>query len=309
MHRRMFLQSGLVAAAALTGTSLPVLSAVAHASPCRPSPSSWNNDAITSCWIGHSTILLNIHGTIIITDPVLFDTVGVTLAGRTIGINRLSAPALQRHEIPRPDLVLLSHAHMDHTDIASLEYITSTYPDAVHCVCAYNTKDIVAELPWKSCRELDWWDSVAVGGVTITAVEVLHNGWRYPWERDRREGFTRTGRSYNGYLMTSKTTSLLFAGDTAFTESFRELRGVPIHTAFMPIGAYDGFADNHCTPEQAIAMATSLDVQAIAPMHCQTFRQSAEPMNEPMQRFLQELRRGERSTAWSAIGETIVSRA
>ncbi|MFM8437655.1 MAG: MBL fold metallo-hydrolase [Candidatus Kapaibacterium sp.] len=308
MHRRAFLQSGLFAAAAVTCSSVPLLASATTGRPARPAPSTWNNDAVTSCWIGHSTILINMHGTVILTDPVLFDTVGVTLAGNTIGIRRLCAPALPLEDIPKPDLVLLSHAHMDHTDLATLEFITATYPGEVRCICARNTKDIVADLSWKSCRELDWWDSASVGDVSVTAVEVLHNGWRYPWERDRREGFIRTGRSYNGYVLRSRESSLLFAGDTAYTESLRELRGITIDTAFMPIGAYDGFLDNHCTPEQAVAMAAALDVRCIAPMHCQTFKQSAEPMREPMQRFLRELRRHERSSAWSDIGETIVAR-
>ena len=244
-------------------------------------------------------------GTIIITDPVLFNSVGVSLLGNTIGIDRLTAPALRCQDIPKPDLVVLSHAHMDHTDLASLEYLTSTYPESIACVCARNTKDIVDDLPWKWCRELDWWDTLSLGTTSISAVEVLHNGWRYPWERDRREGYTRTGRSYNGYMIQSNNVSIFFAGDTALTESWSELRGIHVSTAFMPIGAYEGFLDNHCTPEQAVHMATMIEARTIAPMHCHTFKQSAEPFHEPMQRFLRAMNGRESTLAWNGIGQTL----
>src|SRR5438874_11420612 len=81
-----------------------------------PSPHSWDPNAITATWLGHSTVLLNFYGLTILTDPVLCKRVGADTPLGTIGAKRLVAPALKAHELPPIDLVLLSHAHMDHLD-------------------------------------------------------------------------------------------------------------------------------------------------------------------------------------------------
>ena len=73
-----------------------------------------------SAWIGHATVLINFLGVKILTDPVLFPRIGIRLPGFTIGPKRLTAPALQFHELPPIDLILLSHAHFDHFDLRTL---------------------------------------------------------------------------------------------------------------------------------------------------------------------------------------------
>lgn len=269
----------------------------------QPKPELWSADSITSTWIGHSTVLLNVFGTTIITDPVLFDDVGITFMGKTIGHRRLTRPALSPHQVPKPDIILLSHAHMDHTDLKSLEYLTELYPNQIQVICAKNTKDIISELAWGNVRELDWWDSISFGDITISAIEVLHNGARYPWEKDRRDGAKVSGRSYNGYVISSQGESVFFGGDTAYTESLGELKNLSINTAFMPIGAYQGYLNNHCTPEEVLRMANLMQCGAIAPIHCMTFNQSDEPFDEPIRRFLHSAEICDVLPVWKLIGE------
>src|SRR3972149_10629825 len=80
----------------------------------KPSPELWHDDEITLAWIGHSTVLINFYGVKILTDPVLYERIGLYFLGMTFGPQRYSAPALELDAIPKPDLILLSHAHMDH---------------------------------------------------------------------------------------------------------------------------------------------------------------------------------------------------
>jgi len=90
-------------------------------SPVRPAPRSWSDGGITVSWIGHSTFLINLEGTTILTDPVFSDKIGVSLLGlKTIGLQRFVPPALTITDLPPLDLILVSHAHMDHYDIPSL---------------------------------------------------------------------------------------------------------------------------------------------------------------------------------------------
>src|SRR6266849_6077288 len=84
--------------------------------PTRPHPKEWPNNRLTAAWIGHSTVLLNFFGITILTDPVLFPRIGIRLPFLTIGPKRLTRPAMEFHELPPIDLVLLSHAHFDHID-------------------------------------------------------------------------------------------------------------------------------------------------------------------------------------------------
>ena len=91
------------------------------AAALKPEPSKWDDAQVTLAWIGHSTVLINFFGVTILTDPVLSSRIGIRLPGFTIGPKRLTAPALPFNELPKVDLVLLSHAHFDHLDLRTLQ--------------------------------------------------------------------------------------------------------------------------------------------------------------------------------------------
>jgi L-ascorbate metabolism protein UlaG (beta-lactamase superfamily) len=187
--------------------------------------------------------------------------------------------------IPKPDIILLSHAHFDHTDLPTLRQFAAAYPDSITVVCAKNTRDVVDALPWKAVHELDWDEELWLGNVKLRGLEVIHNGWRYPWERDRANGYTESGRSYNAYFIEKNGKKLVFGGDTAFTERFEDLRNEGIDIAMMPIGAYQDYETLHCTPEQALQMAVAMNAEHCIPIHFGTFQQSNEEPNEPFQRL------------------------
>lgn len=236
--------------------------------------------------LGHSSVLINLFGTIILTDPVLSDRVGIELFGKTIGIDRYTSPILDVWDIPQPDIILLSHAHFDHTDLPTLRRFAAAYPDSITVVCAKNTRDVIDNLAWKRVHELDWDEELSLGITKIRGLEVVHNGWRCPWERDRANGYTSSGRSYNAYFIEQSGIKLVFGGDTAFTATFERLRSDGVNVAMMPIGAYQGYESLHCTPEQALQMATAMNAEYIVPMHFGTFYQSNEEPHEPLERLL-----------------------
>ena len=235
-------------------------------------------------WIGHSTVLIDIGGTTILTDPVMFNRVGLYFLGNTIGITRYTKPAIEINNLPRIDIVLLSHAHIDHMDLETLNWLTKHSPNKIQCITAKNTADIINDLQWKSLTELDWNDSIRINDITITGKQVLHNGWRLPGEKCRRDGYTKTGRSYNGYTIEKNGLKVAFGGDTAYTTDFKYFGNTDV--AIMPIGAYQGYSDNHCTPEEAIQMTKIIKAPVILPIHFGTFKQSVEPVYEPLQRLL-----------------------
>lgn len=268
----------------------------------KPQPTSWNNDTLTAAWIGHATVLINFYGTTIITDPVLSERIGLNVANLfTIGPKRLIHPALTYDELPPIDLILLSHAHMDHLDTPTLRKFKRSTP----MVIAQNTYDLIEDFGFESVYELDWGRWTQVGDVRIEALEVKHFGWRYPWEKDRSRGYWN-GRSFNAYLLSKNDKHIVFGGDTAYHEYFKAIgqRNLDIELALMPIGAYDPWIHNHCNPEQALEMTRHMNARYLLPIHWNTFIQSEEPSGEPIARLLSAASAEPEKIALTDIGQT-----
>jgi L-ascorbate metabolism protein UlaG (beta-lactamase superfamily) len=264
----------------------------------KPEPSKWNDAQVTAAWIGHATVLINFFGIKILTDPVFFPRIGIRLPGFTIGPKRLTAPALEFHELPKIDIVLLSHAHFDHFDLRTLH----RFDENTSVITAPNTGDLLRWTRLRDVTELCWDErkslKTASGDIAISAFQVKHWGARK--QRD-------THRGYNGYHLERNGRRILFAGDTALTDTFADLRKYgPIDLAIMSIAAYNPWIWNHCTPEQAIEMGDAAGGQFIMPVHHQTFRLSFEPLREPIERFEAALKQTPERIAIREIGETFV---
>ena len=267
--------------------------------PFRPNPEQWSSEQVTLAWLGHATVLLNFYGVWILTDPALFSRIGVDLRLGTVGPKRLVAPALRVNELPSLDLVLLSHAHMDHLDLRTLRKVLRR---PVPVVAARDTGDLVVEAGGRRITELGWGDHVTVragaGELRIEAFEVKHWGQRWPNDRPR---------GYNGYVLRREGMALIFGGDTAYTELFGRLRsGGPYAAAIMPIAAYRPWIWNHCTPEEAVRMADAAGARFFVPMHHETFILSDEPVEEPRQRLEAALAAEPDRLALRRAGETFV---
>lgn len=266
--------------------------------PVRPTPDQWSDNKITLCWLGHSTVLLNFYGVRVLTDPALDDRVGLSLGLGMAGPKRYIAPALRAKELPPIDLVLLSHAHRDHLDLPTL----SRLPANAAVVTAKDTRDVFTGTRFKQCTELAWGQTTTFcntkGELQLEAIEVKHWGARWP---------SNLERGYNGYVLRREGKAVLFGGDTALTPAFAEHRSRgPFIAAIMPIGAYNPWIWNHCTPEQAVEMANAARADCILPVHHQTFRLSDEPMQEPIERLEAALPHERERIGWRRVGDTVV---
>ncbi|MCC7349514.1 MAG: MBL fold metallo-hydrolase [Phycisphaerales bacterium] len=239
--------------------------------PRRPDLSRWNHHDLAAVWIGHATVLLRIGQMTILTDPVMANRVGVGLGLVTGGPRRLVAPALDVRELPPLDLILISHAHFDHLDRPTLARL----PKNAAVITAPGTMDLIRDLGFRRIIELQWGQSRQLGPLRITARQVIHWGARTFFDRHR---------GYNAYLIETDHRRVLYGGDSAYHDRYRDLGEVDL--GIVGIGAYDPYIAAHATPEQAWEMINHARAAHVLPMHHSTFRLSHEPINEPMERLL-----------------------
>jgi L-ascorbate metabolism protein UlaG (beta-lactamase superfamily) len=264
----------------------------------RPQPNEWRDDRLTAAWLGHSTVLINLFGVTILTDPVLLRRIGIPLPFTAIGPKRLTRPALKICELPAIDLMLLSHAHFDHLDWRTLR----RFGGRSQVVTAPHTADLLGWTSLRKITELRWGESREIqapaGSLLVRAFPVKHWGARLRTDHHR---------GYNGYVLERQGRRVIFAGDTALTNSFASLHDDRSYDlAIMGIGAYQPWIRSHCNPEEAVAMANAAGAQFIMPVHHQTFRLSYEPFREPIERFTTALADEPERIALREIGQTFV---
>jgi len=251
------------------------------------SPATFSAGHLTAAWLGHATVLIDLLGVTVLTDPVLEPRVGVGRGRLKLGPRRLVEPALRPDELPPTDLVLLSHSHMDHTDLGTLARLDRRTPVVVH----RGNRDLVRR--FRNVTELDWAARADVGGIRIEATPARHWGARM---------LTDAHRGYGGYLLERDGVSVLFAGDTAYTDQLTPLgRERRIDLAILPIGAYDPWIANHASPEEAWRMFRALGATYLLPIHHSTFRLSREPTAEPLERLLEAAG----SDAWRVVARSV----
>lgn len=240
-----------------------------------PAPHQWRRDQTTIAWLGHATLLINLHGKTILTDPVFSSSVGIHLPfGMNLGPRRLIQCALEPDELPPLDLIVQSHAHMDHLDVRSWRQLRR----GPAVVMATRNQRYIRRFGFAPVTELHWGQSIHAADVTVSAMEVRHWGERYPWSR---------GLGYNAYLLERHGMTILFGGDTAYTDLLRRAcSGRKIHVAVLPIGGYRPYIRMHASPEQTWQMFCELGADYLVPIHHQTFILSHEPPEEPLKRLL-----------------------
>lgn len=242
---------------------------------------------VTRLW--HSTVLIELPYLTILTDPVLFSRIGIKLWGLpTMGIKRYTPPSLTVDQLPSIDVILLSHAHMDHLDVQTLRAITRKQPYQITCITAMNTQRWVKKFQWKEIYELDRNQELEILWVRISAGETRHWWARYPWNADRSQE-ALDGAGHNSYMIefqqNNEKKEIVFWWDSAYTHAFKKRSTENVDIAIMPIGAYDPFRFQHCTPEESLKMAKDMNSKIFIPIHWNTFMLSKEKRTAPIERL------------------------
>lgn len=245
------------------------------AQPNKPSPQSWPNDRLTMTNLGHASLLMNYFGVRVLTDPSLFTRVGLAFDSVfTVGPKRMSPPPLAPADLQDVQLILITHAHMDHLDLPSLK----TLPRSATVVACEGCARLIEPLGFSDVRELRWGERTEFSGLTVTAMGAKHWGKRWP----------PFGSDYgfDSFVLEKDGHRMLLACDSAFTDLFAALADDPPEVAAFSISAYDPWIWNHANPEQVWSMFEQTGARYLVPIHWGTFRLGKEPMDEPMSRLV-----------------------
>jgi L-ascorbate metabolism protein UlaG (beta-lactamase superfamily) len=242
-----------------------------------------NRGAATVTWVGHSTLLLQLDGVNILTDPQWSPRASpFSFAGP----RRVSPPGLPFENLPPIHVVLISHDHYDHLDVATVKRLAAEHRPKF--LVPLGLKAWFANIGITDVDELDWWDHRALRELTFTCAPAQHFSGRTLWDRNRR--------LWSGWVVAGRAKRLYFAGDTAYFAGFKEIgaRLGPFDLAAIPIGAYVPatiMRASHTSPEEALQAFADVRGQHLVPIHWGTFDLAEEALEEPPQRLAAEARR------------------
>lgn len=232
----------------------------------------------TITWIGHSTFFIQKEGLNILTDPVWANRMGFS--------KRLTAPGLPLGEMPNIDVVLISHGHYDHLHINTLKRIKGN----PLFIIPEGLGNLFKRHRMTNYLELAWYEQHTIGELQIHFVPAKHWTRRMLWDTNSSH--------WGGYVLqtASDDNSIYFAGDSGYFRGFKEIgERFTIHTALMPIGAYEPewfMHPSHVTPEEAIQAFRDVGAKVFIPMHYGAFMLADDTPREALDRL---------EEAWSRI--------
>ncbi|WP_205521393.1 MBL fold metallo-hydrolase [Phaeobacter sp. LSS9] len=255
------------------------------------------NPSVT--WLGHSAFIIRLGGKIILTDPFLGETAGP--AG--FGPKRFVAAPITGAELPKADVLLVSHNHYDHLDAPTIE--AYPYKADIHVIVPLGLGAFFTSRGYSKVIEQDWWESWRSGALTISTLPALHNSGRGLRDKNKTLWasfgiFTDEGRIW-------------FSGGTASGPVFDEIgkRAGPFDLALVAIGAYEPrklMKGAHVTPEEAVELAMKVGARAAIGMHWGTIALTPEnPFEAPIKfrKAAEKLGLGAKKAVVMKIGETV----
>jgi N-acyl-phosphatidylethanolamine-hydrolysing phospholipase D len=252
----------------------------------------------TVTWVGHATLLVQLDGVNILTDPIWSDHAGPL----GFGPRRLVPPGVRFEDLPPIHAVLISHDHYDHLDLRTVQQLARVHRPTFFV--PLGLREWLDDRGIEDVVELDWWQSHVLRGLTFVATPAQHGSGRGLGDQNLR--------LWSSWAVLGHQRRFFFAGDTGYSPTMAEIgrRLGPFDVAAIPIGGYSAFTarhPNHVSPEEGVQLFEDVRGRLLVPMHWGTFALNREPFREPPERLLAEaLRRGlEERVALLSQGQSI----
>lgn len=242
----------------------------------QPPPPAPRGREIVATWINHATFLLQTPRGNLLTDPHFSARCGPF---GVVGPRRVHPPGVALTDLPRIDLILLSHDHYDHCDLATLRALRRIHDPLV--ITPLRNRDLLTRAGLHHAVELDWWQAHSpAAGLAITVTPSRH------WS-NRLSG-RRNGRLWGGFHLQFADRACWFAGDTGYDATLfpaiREKLGAP-DLAMIPIGAYEPrwfMSAQHCDPAEAVQIHRDVGARTSLAMHWGTWQLTDEGREAPV---------------------------
>ena len=235
-----------------------------------------DGDAMVATWVGHATVLVQTRGINILTDPVWTEVAGPF---GLVGPRRVAPPGIRFADLPKIDLVLVSHNHYDHMDLETLKLLWDR--DRPKIVTSLGNDTLIRGAGAEAIA-LDWGGRIAVRpGIDVIVTRNHH--WGSRWGTDRNRAL------WSSFTVTLPGGNLFFAGDTGAGDMRwpGEAAAIgPVRLAILPIGAFrfqpgEMRTASHIGPREAVAVFDALGASSGLPIHWGTFRLSFEGYETP----------------------------
>lgn len=226
-------------------------------------------------WLGHATVLLRLGDLHIITDPQLSPRASPF---SFIGPKRLVQAPVQAPQLPRIDVLLLSHNHYDHLDAPTIRALLRANP-AMICYVPLGLKAWFQRRGTQHVHELGWWQKHGHQDLEIHCVPAQHWSARTPWDRNQT--------LWSGWVVKGRGLSFYFSGDTGYSPRLQEIAsrlGSP-DLAALPIGAYLPrwfMRTQHVDPPEAVQLHRELRVRNSLAIHWGTFELADDGLDAPL---------------------------
>ncbi|MCB9059731.1 MAG: MBL fold metallo-hydrolase [Calditrichae bacterium] len=238
-----------------------------------------NKTELSVTWVGHSTLLIQIDGMNILSDPVWAERASpVSFAGP----GRLVKPGIDFDKLPKIDMVIISHDHYDHLDKETIEMLGN---DPYYLV-PLGLGEFLEDLDITNYQELDWWDEIKFNNIRFVCVPAQHFSGRTLFDRNQT--------LWCGWVMQGARDKIYYAGDTGYFSEFKNIgrKLGPFTIAAIPIGAYQPqwfMSPVHISPQEAVDVYLDVKAKYFIPIHWGTFQLSDEPISEPPRLLLREV--------------------
>lgn len=262
-------------------------------------------------WIGHASVLAQFAGLNLLTDPVFSERASPV---SFTGPRRAQPPGLTLSQLPRVDVVLVSHNHYDHLDEASVLALNAQPGGPPQFIVPLGLKAWFAERNITRVVELDWWDSHRLRGPSGEVEVVLTPAQHW----SGRTLADRLATLWGGFAVFAPDFHFFYSGDTGYSPDFREIRrrfaprqaGGGFDIALIPVGSYEPrwfMREQHVNPEEAVQVHLDVGARRSMGVHWGTFNLTDEPLDEPPRALARALKGqglGPDNFFLLAVGET-----
>ncbi|HEY1998424.1 MBL fold metallo-hydrolase [Paraburkholderia sp.] len=246
-------------------------------------------------WIGHATVLAQLGGITLLTDPVFSERASPV---RFAGPKRHVPPGVALADLPHIDLVVISHNHYDHLDAQTVDALYAQTGGAPLFVVPLGLRDWLARRGIQQAVELDWWQTHQMPS-PMGMIDVMLS----PAQHWSARGLTdRMSTLWGGFAVLAPDCHLFFAGDTGYSRDFARLRehlaerqrpenGGGFDIALLPIGAYEPrwfMSNQHVNPAEAVKIHRDIGARRSLGIHWGTFELTDEALDEPPRSLARE---------------------